>query len=181
MLYTLYMYIMFFLFCKWWSINLKNLFMATQHAGSVSLTRDQTQIPCSGSVEPYLLDLQGSPKKYFLKKAHKPTETGNPTEKGENWSCTLSSYQRLFALSFPCLFFNLLKFVKHCLYREVCMKYTYTPKQLQSEFPSNHPLPPWPSQSQSPLPQPKVILDLYSRLSLSCFFAIISHLMYIYY
>lgn len=52
--------------------------MATQHAGSVSLTRDQTQIPCSGSVEPYLLDLQGSPKKYFLKRPTSPQKQGIP-------------------------------------------------------------------------------------------------------
>ena len=40
------------------------------HAGSSSLTRDQTRAPCIGSTESYPLDQQGSPLKFaFLREA----------------------------------------------------------------------------------------------------------------
>ena len=35
------------------------------HVGSNSPTRDQTQVPCTGSVESYPLDHQGSPANIF--------------------------------------------------------------------------------------------------------------------
>ena len=37
-----------------------------RHAGSSSLTRVRTRVPCIGSVESYPLDHQGSPKVNFL-------------------------------------------------------------------------------------------------------------------
>ena len=39
----------------------------SRHVGSSSLTRDGTQISCTGSMESYPVDHQGSPRKAFLK------------------------------------------------------------------------------------------------------------------
>ena len=169
---------MFFLFCKWWSINFKKFIYG--------YTACRIFVPNQGS-NPYPLQWKrgalttgppGKPQKYFLKRPTSPQKQGIPLRR-ESTDPVPSSYQRLFALSFPCLFFLTCLNLWNTISIERCA-WNIPPKQLQSQFPSNHPLLPWPSQSQSPLPQPKMILDFYSRLSLSWFFTIISHLMYIY-
>ena len=57
--------------CGMWDLQLRHadflvaacrLLSCGMHAGSSSLTRDQTQAPCIGSGESYPLDHQGSPQ-----------------------------------------------------------------------------------------------------------------------
>ena len=48
----------------WGNLDLRSLW---GHAGSSSQTRDQTRVPCIGSVESYTLDHQGNPRKAILK------------------------------------------------------------------------------------------------------------------